>query len=113
MKHSLIRTSVQRSLQGTDCRGDRRMHIRQRCRGHTRGKSRSVQLVISMQDQCDVQRSLGGGRGLRAIQHEQKIGRMRKRPVRLDDRLALADPVRSEERRVGKEWKTRWWTEEE
>src|SRR5579859_7277551 len=59
-KHSSVRAAVQRPLQRANCRRDSGMHIRQSRSGNARGKRGSVEFVVGMQDQSDIESTFGG-----------------------------------------------------
>ena len=61
-EHGLIGAAVQRAFQGADRRGDRRVHVGKRRRDDPRSESGSIEFVIGMQDQRDIESALGSRR---------------------------------------------------
>ena len=60
-KYGFVRAAMQRALQSTDGSGDGRMHVTECSRYYAGGERRGIQFVIGVQDQGDVERSLGRG----------------------------------------------------
>ena len=67
MEHSLVSAAMERSLERTDGGRYGGVHVRQRGGGHARRKRGSIQFVVGMQDECDVQSPLRCPRGSDAI----------------------------------------------
>ena len=65
------------------------MHVRKRGRGYAGGECGSVEFVVGVQDERDVEGALGGCDGFVPFSMQKKIRRVRERPVRLDDRSSL------------------------
>ena len=56
-------------------------------------KVRSVELVVGVEDESDVEGAVGGVGGLLAVEHPEEIGGVGKRLVGFDDGLAFADAI--------------------
>ncbi len=92
-KDRLVGAAVQRPFQRADGRGHGRMHIRKR-RGDNPGREcGSVEFVVGVQDESDIERAFGGFGRLGAIQQQQKIGRVRKRRIGIDHLLPFSQAV--------------------
>ena len=49
--------------------------------------------MVSVQDESDIQGTLGGNGRLGSVQHQQKVCRVGQRSVRLDDILPFPDAI--------------------
>ena len=78
VKHGLVGAAVQRALKRPNGGNHRRVHIRERGGCHASRERGSIQFVIGVQNQSDVQRPLGSLRWFGPVKHQQKIRRMRK-----------------------------------
>ena len=88
-----VRTAVKRARQSRDAGGDAAVHSGQRARNDTRRECRSVQLVIGVQDQANVEHMFLVRVRTLAAQHIKEILRDRQAVVRSDRLLAVADAV--------------------
>ena len=93
LEHRLVGAPVQRPFQRANRRSHCRVHIGQSRRSHARRECRSIQFVVSMQNERDVKGPLGRCGWSGAIQHVQEIRCVRHRTIRLDDLLSLPHPV--------------------
>ena len=97
MPHDVgVRAAVKQALERADCADERRVDVGERRRRHARGKRRSVQLVIRVQHQRDVERARWPvALGPLAGQHVQEIRRMTEHRIRLDRTAAGRDSPQS------------------
>ena len=93
VEHGLIGSAVQWAFKAADGGDDGRVHIRKCGGGDSCSKSRSIELVVGVQDQGDVKRAFGGLRGLLAVQHQQKIRGVGKRAVGFYNRLSFPNAI--------------------
>src|SRR6266567_6203325 len=84
---------MQRSFERSNGRGDRRMHVGKSSGSDTRRKRGSVQFVIGVENQGDVESAFGGLRRSCAVQQQEEIRRMRKRRIGLDDILPFPQAI--------------------
>ena len=91
--HALVRTTVERSSQGTDRGGTRGVEVAQGGDHHERGEGRGIESVVGMQHQADVEGSDHGLRGLLTPEHPEEVACNGAVRVGRDEILALAMPV--------------------
>ena len=90
MHHFFVCSTMQRSLQRADGRGDGAVHIAEGANGDARSKGAGIQAMVSVQDQADIKCLRNGDRRACAIQHVQEVGGHVHRCIRTDEWLALA-----------------------
>ena len=93
LHHVGVRTTVKRSRESSNARGDCSIHTCKSTGNDTCRERRRVQFVVRMQDQCDIKHPSFICLGLFAAEHIKKVFGDRKALVRSDYFLTIADTV--------------------
>ena len=89
----LVGAAVQWAFECADGSGDGGVDVGECGGDDAGGEGAGVELVVGVEDECDVEGAGRGVGGLLAVEHPEEVGGVGERWVGLDDGLAFADAV--------------------
>src|ERR1700678_3223567 len=91
--YRLVGAAVQWPLEGAERASDRGVDIGKRSRDNPGGEGGGIQLMVGVENKSYIESLARCRRRLFAVQHPQKVRRVTKWRIRLNDRLTLAQPI--------------------
>ena len=86
----LVGSAVEWAFEGADGSGDGGVDVGEGGCDDARGEGAGVELVVGVEDECDVKSASGGIGGLFAVEHPEEVCRVGEGGVSFDDGFTLA-----------------------